>query len=282
MFGYSGTPRRPYRGSIIDRLRDYQQRIGPVATGVLVIILAVLIYGLVDAIRNSDISHTIAIVLGRLIGLLIGFTLHEWAHAYTAVRIGGYSALPDHSRLSFDPRVHIDPFGFVLALVVGYGWARPVPVNPSAFYPNERREMLTVSFAGPFMNLCIALVVAIILRFMLVGGILEEIIPNYVVGSNDVFNFVYQVVGTVVYFNLLQFLFNLLPFSPLDGWRVLLGLLPPEQATEMEKYTQTSFIILMMLIVLGLVTPNLSPIFVVLNPLLNGLYELFTGFVYSI
>jgi hypothetical protein len=63
---------------------------------------------------------------------------------------------------------------------------------------------------------------------------------------------------------------------------VLLGLLPPEQATEMEKYTQTSFIILMMLIVLGLVTPNLSPIFVVLNPLLNGLYELFTGFVYSI
>jgi hypothetical protein len=51
-------------------------------------------------------------VLGRLIGLLIGFTLHEWAHAYTAVRIGGYSALPDHSRLSFDPRVHIDPFDY--------------------------------------------------------------------------------------------------------------------------------------------------------------------------
>ena len=286
MSRYGGRPPRRYSGggNFIDRLRDYQQRIGPWATLAIVLITAVLIFGLVNAIRNADIGRSTAIVIGRGLGLVLGFTLHEWAHAFSAYRIGGLNALPDRSRLSLDPRVHIDPIGVVLALVAGFGWAKPVPVNPLAFYPNERRNMLTVAFAGPLMNLVIAFVVAIMLRIMLAGGVLEEIGvfqgSSIVVGSNNVYNFLYRIVSTVVFFNILLFLFNLIPLFPLDGWRILTGVLQPHQAAELRRHEQTSTMILYMLIIFSLVSPSFNVIFAVLGPPLDGLFELFTGFRY--
>ena len=276
-------PHRYSGGSnFIDRLRNYQRRIGPVATGVIILIVAILIFGLVRAIVNADLGRATAIVIGRGLGLVLGFTLHEWAHAFSAYRLGGYAALPDRGRLSLDPRVHIDAIGVVLALVAGFGWAKPVPVNPAAFYPNERRDMLTVAFAGPFMNLLIAFVVAIMLRIMLAGGVIEEIFPgsNIVMGTNDVYNFLYRIISTVVFFNILLFLFNLIPLFPLDGWRVLLGILSPYQAAELRRHEQTNMIILYLLIVLSLVTTSFSPIFAILGPPLDALFELFTGFRY--
>ena len=278
MSRYSGrNPRGPRRfgnygggGSFIDRLRDYQRRIGPVGTAAVVIVILVLIFGLVRAILDASIGNSAAIVLGRGLGLVLGFTLHEWAHAYSAYRIGGYKALPDPGRLSLDPRVHIDAIGIVLALVAGFGWAKPVPVNPAAFYPNERRDMLTVAFAGPLMNLLIAFVVAIMLRIMLAGGVLEELGTFrgdlVVAGSNDVYDFMYKIISTVVFFNILLFLFNLIPLFPLDGWRVLLGLLPPGEAAQLRQYEQTSTIILYLLIVFSLVGSGFSPIFAILGP----------------
>jgi Zn-dependent protease len=98
---------------------------------------------------------SIEVLLGRVIGLVLGFTLHEWAHAWTAYRLGDQTAYY-RGRLTLDPRAHIEPLGIILALVAGFGWAKPVPVNPAAFYPNEKRGLVMVSLAGPVMNLLIA------------------------------------------------------------------------------------------------------------------------------
>ena len=92
------------------------------------------------------------VLIGRVIGLVIGFTLHEWAHAWTAYRLGDNTAYYQ-GRLTLSPRVHIEPMGIILALIAGFGWARPVPVNPRAFYPHEKRGLVIVSLAGPLMNL---------------------------------------------------------------------------------------------------------------------------------
>lgn len=230
---------------------------------------------------------TPTILLGRAIGLLLGFTLHEWAHAYTAYRIGGYRALPDPTRLSLDPRVHIEPLGIVLALVAGFGWAKPVPVNPNAFYPNQRRDMMLVAFAGPLTNLIIALVCGILLRLLLTAGVLVDtglrLVDSgamVVEGSSGVFTVLYEIMATVVFFNVLLCLFNLVPLAPLDGWKVLLGLLPKESAYELSRYEQQSTMLLILLILFGFVGP--SVIFVVIEPALDAIFELLTGFGYYI
>jgi len=110
---------------------------------------------------------SIETLLGRVIGIVLGFALHEWAHAYTAYRLGDNTAY-NQGRLTVDPRAHIDPLGLMLAFVVGFGWAKPVPVNPRAFYPNEKRGLMIVSLAGPLMNLAIAVLFGVLIH--LIGG----------------------------------------------------------------------------------------------------------------
>jgi Zn-dependent protease len=227
---------------------------------------------------------TATIFLGRAIGLLLGFTIHEWAHAYSAYRLGGYRALPDPQRLSLDPRVHVEPIGIFLALFVGFGWARPVPVNTYAFR-NGRRDLMIVAFAGPLTNLIIAFVFALVLRLMDVGGALVD--SGFVIrgsqtvilqGDNRFFQVIYEVFSVVIFFNLLLFFFNLIPLAPLDGWKVLMGLLPPQNAYALSRYEQQSTYLLFFLILLGFV--GFSFVGILLSPAVNSVFELFTGFGY--
>lgn len=232
----------------------------------------------------GEISLTL--LIGRVFALLLAFTIHEWAHAYAAVRLGGFRALPDYSRLSLDPRVHLDPVGTVMALLVGVGWAKPVPVNPSAFYPNELRGMMITAFAGPLSNLIIAAIFAFTLRIMDITGLLVD--TNFVLastgtriveGSNGIFDLAYDLFAVVVLFNLLLFLFNLIPLAPLDGWKIMLGLVPPERAIVLARYEQRSTYLLLILMVFSLL-PGGGPIGVILLPLLRFLFELLTGFAF--
>ena len=233
----------------------------------------------------SDLS--IEILLGRAIGLIVGFTLHEWAHAWTAYRLGDNTAYYQ-GRLTLNPRAHIEPIGIILALIAGFGWAKPVPVNPRAFYPHEKRGLVIVSLAGPLMNVLIALGVGIFIRFLAVGGLLEgqtrillgsgDLIQKGV-GSFGLMTFLYNVLGTVVLFNLVLFLFNLLPLSPLDGYKIAVGTLPPQHASALVKYERETTLALMLLILLGAVTAGgINPLWTVLGPPLSFLYETFTGF----
>ena len=268
---------------IIARLRLWRLQMGAPAFYIVAFIAVIFLISLVRVIARADLSTNLAIVLGRALGLLLGFTIHEWAHAYSAYRLGGYRALPDPGRLSLNPRVHLDVLGVVLALVAGFGWAKPVPVNPQAFYPNERRDMLTVAAAGPVTNLIIAFGFAIILRVLLAAGVMEELGfmrdgTKVVVGSSEILNFFYQVLATATFFNILLFFFNLIPLYPLDGWRVMLGLVPPHRAFEIQQYEQTALAALILIISLGIVSRDLNLIHVILAPLIRSVYELMTGF----
>lgn len=230
---------------------------------------------------------TIEILLGRIVGLVIGFTLHEWAHAWTAYRLGDMTAYRQ-GRLSLDPRVHIEPIGIFLALVAGFGWARPVPVNPAAFYPNEKRGLVLVSLAGPLMNLIVAGFVALFIRAMTAGGLLEAETRILLssreqveigVGSFGAITFLYHVLGTVVVFNIVLFLFNLLPLAPLDGYKIAVGTLPYDASQSLRRYERETTLILMLVIMLGALTDGrfdiLGPI---LRPLIRFFFGLLTGF----
>lgn len=227
------------------------------------------------------------VLIGRVIGLVIGFKLHEWAHAWTAYRLGDNTAYYQ-GRLTLSPRAHIEPMGIILALIAGFGWARPVPVNPRAFYPNEKRGLVIVSLAGPLMNLFVALAVGVLIRLLTVGGLFEgqprilvssgELIQKGI-GTAGALTFVYNVLGTVVLFNLVLCLFNLIPLAPLDGYKIATGTLPQQQADALIRYERETTLALMLLILLGAMSSGrFNPLWAILGPPLRFLYELFAGF----
>lgn len=210
------------------------------------------------------LGFSIETLIGRGIGLLIGFTLHEWAHAWSAYRLGDNTAR-NQGRLTLDPRAHIDPIGIMLALLAGFGWARPVPVNPAAFYPNEKRGLVIVSIAGPIMNLLIAVVFGIVVRLMWNAGL------------DDSAEFIFNIVVTVVIFNLVLFLFNLLPFSPLDGYKIAVGTLPREYSNWLTQYERETTLALMLILMAGIINPNLNILWIILGPMLEFLFRLIVG-----
>jgi Zn-dependent protease len=232
-----------------------------------------------------DIS--IEILLGRIVGLVIGFTFHEWAHAWSAYRLGDMTAYRQ-GRLSLDPRVHIEPIGIFLALVAGFGWARPVPVNPAAFYPNEKRGLVLVSLAGPLTNLLIAGFVALFIRVLAAGGLVEGATRMLVssgelveigIGSVGVMTFLYRVLGTVVVFNIVLFIFNLLPLAPLDGYKIAVGTLPVEASQSLVRRERETTLILMLVIMLGVLTDGRYDILgAILGPVIRFFFETLTGF----
>lgn len=210
---------------------------------------------------------TLAILIGRIIALVIGFTLHEWAHSYSAYRLGDNSQLYN-GRLTLDPRAHLEPIGIVLAIIVGFGWAKPVPVNVRSFYPNEQRSFMLTALAGPVMNLFLALIVfGIPFRILIEMGLATD-------------SFFFEVIETIVWFNLVLFLFNLIPLSPLDGWKILSGLLPTEQSVAMQRYERESTVALMILLMAGAIHRNLNVLGVIFGPIIEFFLELITGLEY--
>ncbi|MCS7283776.1 MAG: site-2 protease family protein [Anaerolineae bacterium] len=151
--------------------------------------------------------------LARLIVLLVGLPLHEWAHAWSADRLGDDTPRWE-GRLSLNPLAHLDILGAILILLTGFGWAKPVPVNPYRMRTNPRTGMALSSFAGPASNLLLAMVCAIPFRLGLLSGL--------DIGGTNLATLLWLIAD--VSLNLA--IFNLLPFYPLDGEKVLVGILP--------------------------------------------------------
>ena len=173
-------------------------------------------------------------LLYTLPGILIGLTVHEWAHAYAAYRLGDPTAR-NLGRMTLNPLAHIDPFGFLCLLLVGFGWAKPVPVN-SRNFQNYKRDDIIVSLAGIAMNL----VTAFLFTFVLYGGM------KLGLSGNAAFVTIFY---GIVYINLSLMLFNLIPIYPLDGSHVLESLLArkaPKVFLFLRQYGQYILILLLL------------------------------------
>jgi Zn-dependent protease len=161
--------------------------------------------------------------------LVVSISIHEFAHAFVADKLGDPTARY-LGRVTLNPKAHLDPIGTLLLVFAGFGWGRPVPINPINF-KNPKRDSALVAFAGPLSNFALATVLAFVYSFA----------------------FSYSLLGIFLYFtvlyNLMLGIFNLLPFHPLDGFKVVLGFLPPNLAVQWQQLQPIGLYILIALMV---------------------------------
>lgn len=176
--------------------------------------------------------------------ILFAITIHEFAHGFIADKLG--DPTPRMSgRLTLNPLAHLDPIGTLMFFIVHIGWAKPVPVNPNNFQ-NPRKDMLWVALAGPISNLISAFVFGMLLRGMLFFGL-----PLF---SIEQFSLIVQVIEILVVFNIILAVFNAIPIFPLDGYRILTGLLPIQQAYGFSQFARYGPFILLGIILIGQIT----------------------------
>ncbi len=163
--------------------------------------------------------------LTLFVPLVLSLTVHEWAHAWTAWRLGDDTARLQ-GRVSLNPLEHIDPIGTVLLPLLGvpFGWAKPVPINPLRFRPNIRVStgMMLTAAAGPVANFLLAVIGCLCLAALAAG------IRTGLAGGGDqaLLTAIYQLLYVTIIINVMLACFNLLPIPPLDGSRIVDGLLP--------------------------------------------------------
>ncbi len=205
----------------------------------------------------GDMQTFIRQALYSLPAILIALSFHEWAHAYAAFRMGDPTAR-NLGRMTINPLHHIDPLGFIMLLVVHFGWAKPVPINPRNF-KNPRRDDTIVSLAGVCVNFLLALASMLVIYIYLIAG-----------GSNGVLAYMLYYFCII---NLSLMVFNLIPIPPLDGSHVLENLLirrvGPKPFYFLSRYGNY---ILLILLISGSLTGILGT---VVNAILHGMSYMF-------
>ena len=154
------------------------------------------------------------------VAFLTALSVHEFGHAFVAYRLGDTTA-QRMGRLTLDPRAHLDPTGTFMLLLAGFGWGKPVPVNPRNFR-NGRLGMAMVALAGPGANVMLAILFALPFQTGLTA--IPSAFP--VLSEPDLAVWVPWILTYVVFINVILAVFNLLPFSPLDGSQILMGVAP--------------------------------------------------------
>jgi Zn-dependent protease len=211
---------------------------------------------------NLDIRRIVLI----LPAVLIGFTIHEFAHALVAVRLGDNTPR-DQGRLTLNPLAHIELIGLLMILLAGFGWAKPVQINPNNF-KNPKNDEILVSLAGPFSNLVFGFGFGVLLKILLTAA------PGifFIDGFGET---LYQILAYFIWINLLLAVFNLFPIPPLDGSHILLSLIPDKYSGFKIAFNRYGRFILIAAILLGSFTGyNLLPIGFLTGKLYNGLFNL--------
>lgn len=198
----------------------------------------------------------------RIITLVILFLtsipVHEWAHAWAAYQLGDDTAAR-RGRLTINPIAHLDPIGAISLMLFGFGWGKPVPVNPYRLQGDLRRSHALVSIAGPFSNLILAMLAAIPFRLGWVS----------LYGSSSVVSVQGILVG-LISINLVLMVFNLIPFPPLDGSRILAWLLPRQWAAKLEQLEQFGGPGLLLVLYL---LSRVGVLAMIMNPLMNFMFR---------
>ena len=198
--------------------------------------------------------------------LLFALTVHEWSHGYAAMRLGDPTARL-LGRLTLNPLAHLDPLGTILLLLPPhFGWAKPVPVDVR-YLSHPRRDMMWIALAGPISNVLLAIAFGTALRVLPLG----EMQGSGPMGSAGVY-----MLAMSVQLNLLLAAFNMIPIFPLDGSRVLTGLLPPVQAERYRAFDAYGPMLLLGLVLVGSIS-GVSIIGIIVSPFVRTVGSLVTG-----
>jgi len=193
-----------------------------------------------------------------ILTLMIAFTLHEFAHAYVAFKFGDPTA-KNQGRLTFNPIKHLDPIGTILIFIIGFGWAKPVPVN-RFYFKRPRLAGVLVSIAGPLTNLVLAFLAQTIYIALIVTGV-------------EVSGFVMGFLSTMISLNILLFVFNLIPLPPLDGYRIISDLVPNRIRPKLTQYEQYGGLLFLVIAITPLSNYTITPLFNTTIPAIQGLFS---------
>ncbi len=210
-------------------------------------------------------------IIISLPAIIIGLTFHEYAHGWAAYKLGDLTA-KSCGRLTLNPLAHLDPIGFLALLLCNFGWAKPVPINPLNFQGNRKTGLILVSLAGPLSNLLLAIIFGLLLHLL----------------QNQPFLYDNQaaillLLEYCVLINVILAVFNLIPIPPLDGSKILFGLIPGYHnwMLQLERY---GFIILLVLMFSGIfgtfIHAAAYPIYGLLSPtdiFIKGYYTIPQG-----
>ncbi len=181
--------------------------------------------------ENRNIISIVLYIISSLMVIFLVMPLHEWAHGFVAYKLGDKTAKLD-GRLTLNPLAHIDYLGAAMILLMGFGWAKPVPVNPR-YFKKPRRDVALTSLAGPVSNLLAAIVF----------GLTVNLIMMILIKTESYYSIAGSVMGyTLVFFKFLMTInislavFNFIPVPPLDGSKILMALLPDKAIFWIEKY----------------------------------------------
>ncbi len=205
---------------------------------------------------------TAEMIAYRIPALLIAITVHEFAHARMAYHFGDATAKA-HGRMNLNPLNHLDPIGTLMILIVGFGWAKPVPINPYNF-SNYRSGLRWVSLAGPLSNFVLGFVSLLVLNLM-AGSPFSS--PDLVI----------RFIVVMVQLNILLGVFNLIPIPPLDGSKILISLAPDSFMGFYQQIERYAPIILILLIMTGGLGAILGPIYLLVIEFFNAIIRLIPG-----
>jgi Zn-dependent protease len=194
--------------------------------------------------------------------LLMALTFHEFAHGYVAFRLGDPTA-KNLGRLTLNPLKHLDPIGTIAFFIIKFGWAKPVPVNP-AYFKDPKKDMLWVALAGPATNLILAIASAVTVKGL---WFLASQLPYSSLAEAILVPLNAMLIASV-WINLVLCIFNFLPIPPLDGSRILTGLLPMRMAATYMQYERYGFILVLVLAFSGVLSKVIMPLISFANGLL--------------
>lgn len=194
---------------------------------------------------------------------LLAITFHEFAHGYVAHRYGDPTAKMQ-GRLTLNPLKHLDPIGTIAFFIMKIGWAKPVQVNPM-YFKNPAKDMMRVSLAGPGANLLLAIASAFVAKILVfVAPIFPAALVNFALRP------LYLMIEASIWINIMLAIFNLVPVPPLDGSKILMGMLPRDLAAAYARIEPFGFIILLLLFYTGILGNIIGPLIAITHAIIAG------------